>query len=70
MLRLRRTHINNLLVCEANRSTQEETITRFYTQQHQHHCGIDLHARTMYRCILNQTGEVLPPRNLRATSEA
>ena len=26
---------------------------RFYTQQHQFYCGIDLHARTMYVCILN-----------------
>ena len=54
-------------VCEANRSTQEET---FYTQQHQHDCGIDLHARTMYPCIRNQTGEVLLHRNLGATTEA
>jgi hypothetical protein len=23
---------------------------RFYTQQHAHYCGIDLHARTMYLC--------------------
>jgi len=29
---------------------------RFYTKQHQHFCGIDLHARTMYVCILNQVG--------------
>ena len=27
---------------------------RFYTQQHRHYCGIDLHARTMYVCILDQ----------------
>ncbi|MGH8606335.1 MAG: TIR domain-containing protein, partial [Gammaproteobacteria bacterium] len=27
---------------------------RFYTQQHKFYCGIDLHARTMYVCILNQ----------------
>ena len=25
---------------------------RFYTQQHKHYCGIDLHARTMYICLL------------------
>jgi len=43
---------------------------RFYTQQHQHYCGIDLHARTMYLCILNPAGEVLLHRNLRATPEA
>jgi hypothetical protein len=27
---------------------------RFYTQQHTHYCGIDLHARSMYLCVLNQ----------------
>ena len=26
---------------------------RFYTQQHQHYCGVDLHTRTMYLCILS-----------------
>jgi len=29
---------------------------RFYTQQHQFYCGIDLHARTRYLCILNRDG--------------
>ena len=24
----------------------------FYTQQHKHYCGIDLHAKAMYVCIL------------------
>ncbi len=28
---------------------------RFYTQQHQYHCGIDLHARSMYVCIPDQS---------------
>ncbi len=37
---------------------------RFYTQQHQFYCGIDLHARTMYLCILNQDGEILLHRNM------
>src|SRR5215475_12843913 len=30
---------------------------RFYTTQHPFYCGIDLHARTMYLCILDQGGE-------------
>jgi transposase len=42
---------------------------RFYTKQHQFYCGIDLHARTMYRCVLNQEGEVLLHRNMRAAPE-
>ena len=31
----------------------------FYNHQHQHYCGIDLHARSLYVCILNQNGDVL-----------
>jgi transposase len=38
---------------------------RFYTQQHQFYCGIDLHARTMYLCILNRDGEILVHRNMK-----
>jgi transposase len=37
---------------------------RFYTRQHRHYCGIDLHARTMYLCILSHDGEILLERNL------
>jgi len=43
---------------------------RFYTQQHPFYCGIDLHARTMYLCILDQAGERLLHRNMPATPEA
>jgi transposase len=42
---------------------------RFYTQQHQFYCGIDLHARTMYLCVLNQEGEILLHRNMPAGPE-
>jgi transposase len=37
---------------------------RFYTGQHQHYCGIDLHARTLYLCILDAEGNVLLHKNL------
>ena len=37
---------------------------RFYTETHKHYCGIDLHARTMYVCILDREGQVLLHRNL------
>jgi transposase len=43
---------------------------RFYTQQHEFYCGIDLHARTMYVCILNQDGEVMVHRNMKACPDA
>jgi hypothetical protein len=42
---------------------------RFYTRQHRHYCGIDLHARSLYVCILDQTGQVLVHQNLRASPE-
>jgi transposase len=42
---------------------------RFYTKPHKFYCGIDLHARTMYRCILNQEGESVLHRNMRAAPE-
>jgi hypothetical protein len=29
---------------------------RFYTQAHRYYCGIDLHARWMYLCILDPKG--------------
>ena len=43
---------------------------RFYTQQHPFYCGIDLHARTMYLCMLDQAGETLLHRNMHAPPEA
>jgi len=39
---------------------------RFYTKQHPFYCGIDLHARPMSLCILNQAGEILVHRNMPA----
>jgi transposase len=43
---------------------------RFYTQQHKHYCGIDLHAKAMYVCILDQHGTKLVHKNLPTTPEA
>jgi transposase len=37
---------------------------RFYNGQHRHWCGIDLHARTIYACILDPDGKVLVHQNL------
>jgi len=34
---------------------------RFHKGQHQHGCGIDLHARSMYVRILDDRGKVLRP---------
>jgi hypothetical protein len=43
---------------------------KFYMQQHKHYCGIDLHARSMYVCILDQAGAVLVHKNVAVTPEA
>jgi len=43
---------------------------RFYTQQHNHYCGIALHAQAMYVCILDQHGTKLVHKNLPTTPEA
>jgi predicted NBD/HSP70 family sugar kinase len=42
---------------------------RFYTKQHPFYCGIDLHARTMYACLLDQQGAILLHRNMQASPE-
>jgi predicted NBD/HSP70 family sugar kinase len=42
---------------------------RFYTKQHQAYCGIDLHARRMYVCILSQDGEMLLHRKMKTSPE-
>jgi transposase len=43
---------------------------RFYTKQHKFYCGIDLHARSMYVCILNQQGDIVVHRNMKASPDA
>lgn len=36
----------------------------FYVQQHKYYCGIDLHARTMYCCIIDEKGSVVKQKNI------
>jgi len=38
---------------------------RFYTKQHKHYCGIDLHTDKMYVCILDQEGNIVLHRNMK-----
>ncbi len=42
---------------------------QFYTNQHKFYCGIDLHARKMYICILDSKGDVLLHRNMNTNRE-
>jgi transposase len=44
-------------------------LMRFYNTQHQFYCGIDLHARSMYVCIVSHDGELLVHRNMQAAPE-
>jgi Transposase len=43
---------------------------RFYAKQHPFYCGIDLHARTMYACILNHNEEIMLHRNMKTSPDA
>src|SRR6266850_2550736 len=43
---------------------------RFYNRPHTYYCGIDLHVKTMYVCILDSAGQVLVHRNLPSTPAA
>jgi transposase len=48
---------------------QEEDRMRFYNRQHRYYCGIDLHVKTMYICILDAGGQVLVHRNAKSTPQ-
>ncbi len=38
---------------------------RFYTKQHKFYCGIDLHTKKMYVCILDSAGEIRLHENMK-----
>ena len=42
---------------------------RFYNKQHEHCCGIDLHAKSMCICIQDQNGKTLVHKNIRTSPE-
>jgi transposase len=59
-----------MLAAGKSRQTKEGgDLMRFYTNPHQFYCGIDLHARSMYVCILSHDGETLLHRNMQAAPE-
>lgn len=43
---------------------------RFYNRPHTYYCGIDLHVKTMYVCILDGAGQVLVHRHVPSTPAA
>src|SRR5262245_34633541 len=52
------------------RATYWEAMMRFYTRQHRFYCGIDLHARSMHLCVLDDAGAVVFERNLPCRPES
>ena len=42
---------------------------KFYTGQHKFYCGVDLHARTMFLCVLDERGYPLLERNIKTDPE-
>jgi transposase len=43
---------------------------KFYTKPHDYYCGIDLHARNLYVCIINHDGVILVHKDISADPEA
>ena len=39
---------------------------RFYTKQYPYYCGIDLHARSLYVCIIDQAGNTCVHKEISA----
>lgn len=54
----------------ARTNSPKGALMRFYTMAHKHYCGIDLHAKKMYLCILDGSGNVLLHRNVAASPES
>ena len=42
---------------------------RFYKNQHQFYIGIDLHARTMYICVIDNSGETVFHKNMECSRD-
>ncbi len=43
---------------------------KFYTKQHKYYCGIDLHTKKMYVCILDTAGEIRVHQNIKTDQTA
>jgi hypothetical protein len=61
--------VDSALLKSVSLWVREESIMRYYTKQHQYYCGVDLHARTMYLCIVNQSDEILYHREIPTKAE-
>ena len=43
---------------------------KFYNKQHKYYCGIDLHAKKMYICVMNQMGKIIIHQNVDTDPDA
>ena len=43
---------------------------KFYTKTHAHYCGIDLHARCLYICIIDDSGHIVQHKNINANPDS
>jgi len=50
--------------------TKGENSMRFYNNAHPCYCGIDLHARLLYVCIIDDKGEVLVHKKIKDDKQA
>ena len=46
--------VPTLLGADPHKPDPGRNTMRFYTQQHTHYCGVDLHTKTMFLCVLDQ----------------
>jgi transposase len=42
---------------------------KFYTETHKYYCGIDLHTKNLYVCLIDHEGEILVHKNIKARPE-
>jgi transposase len=39
---------------------------RFYSKLHKHYCGVDIHAKTIYVCIIDQEARIIKQKNIKS----
>lgn len=42
---------------------------KFYNKSHPYYCGIDLHARSLYVCIIDQNGDICLHKEISASPD-
>ena len=58
------------MVFHVSRRHEKEEAMQFYIKQHKHYCGIDLHASSMYLCIIDSKGNVLLHKKIKTDPKA